>query len=287
LRRLLEPPRTKHLTQGTIFNGALAEDYKGCRVNGIIITARCDLSHDKVSRYTHLPVVRLDDWLARDGAEIAYIRIHRDLRNSFGNQLRQCGYATELLATESPRRITEALIAVESPDAKIKRAKEKLVDLAHRLDQCDSCMAPADPSSRIQRLVELNVRIVESVARELMGSRLAGFYFIEGPLDDDDGGHVALLREARHISRVIAEAMPAGLDMRALRADASLAQAAQNVIHLDGREMILPIAQMRSPYLEQMMQHFALLFSRIGVPDLPEQSMNQLMRRHALCGDLA
>ena len=62
------------MTQGTIFSGALAEDYVGCEVCGIVITARgelpgprhrisTDVFHDKVSRYTYLPMVKTCNWL--------------------------------------------------------------------------------------------------------------------------------------------------------------------------------------------------------------------------------
>ena len=40
---------------------AVAEDYLESDVLGLIITAKCDAVHDKVSKYNYLPIVSLGD----------------------------------------------------------------------------------------------------------------------------------------------------------------------------------------------------------------------------------
>lgn len=80
------------LNQGTLFSCGAAEDYAGCDVHGIVITARCDVANDKAQIYNYLPVVKLDDWLKRDGRILI---AERGIKTTFGemkNALKDVGY---------------------------------------------------------------------------------------------------------------------------------------------------------------------------------------------------
>ena len=71
-------PNPGPMTQGTIFSGAVAEDYNGCETFGLVITARCDVANDKAETYNYLPVVRLNDWIHRDGRLILGERLQKE-----------------------------------------------------------------------------------------------------------------------------------------------------------------------------------------------------------------
>jgi len=46
------------LEQGLIFNCGKAVNYVGCEVYGMLITARCDLTHDKIPIFHYLDIRR-------------------------------------------------------------------------------------------------------------------------------------------------------------------------------------------------------------------------------------
>src|SRR6476659_5449527 len=87
-------PPTSQFTQGSLFTCAVAEEYEGCAVYGLIITARCDVEQGKVRAYNYLPVVSLRDWLGRDGKLILAERLMADINGRLRNTLRESGYST-------------------------------------------------------------------------------------------------------------------------------------------------------------------------------------------------
>ena len=266
------------MTQGTIFSGALAEDYLGCHVCGIVITARCDLSHDKVSRYTYLPMVKTVDWLQRDGLELAVERSTKELLNTFGNYIRSAGFSDKLLETESPSRILSVLFPDNSTNNNIKKIRPKISDIVDRLIRLKSLSEADCPDKRLRLMQECNPRIMNAILKDLVIGRFAGFYFIEDAINDNSNGHVVLLREVRHIPRVVARRIEDGLELRTLQHDRVLLAVAQNVLNLAEQETLLPVAQLRSPYIEHLMQNFSMLFSRIGVPDIETRQLAELLR---------
>jgi hypothetical protein len=153
------------MTQGTIFSGALAEDYVGCAVCGIVITARCDVSHDKVSRYTYLPLVKTCNWLERDGVELSLERATKDLWNTFASHLKTCGLTERLLDTESPHRILTVLFPQCAEASAIRKMRPKLSDIAARLEKLQQLTACNCYRKRLHAVREINPRIVDGVPK--------------------------------------------------------------------------------------------------------------------------
>src|SRR5687767_12791788 len=102
-------PVRGELTQGAIFSAALAEDYDQCAVWGLVITARCDIANDKAPVWNYLPVVRLEDWLHRDGRSLLVERVHSDQRSKLKSLLRESGFSPSILDTEAPEHIVQRL----------------------------------------------------------------------------------------------------------------------------------------------------------------------------------
>jgi len=96
-------PRSGPLTQGTIFSCAVAEDYPGCEVHGMLITARCDVAQDKVRTYNYLPVVTLNDWVHRDGRIALAERLAADALGGLRQSLKDAGFSPSILARLSHR----------------------------------------------------------------------------------------------------------------------------------------------------------------------------------------
>lgn len=78
---MIRAPRVGEFTQGTLFSCAVAQRYEDGPVLGLIITARCDVAHDKAEILNYIPVVPLERWLLRHGRQIV---ARRQCASAFG-----------------------------------------------------------------------------------------------------------------------------------------------------------------------------------------------------------
>ena len=97
-------PRKGPMTQGTIFSCAIAEDYTGCPTYGLVLTAGCDVAHDKVRVHNYIPIVHLDDWLHRDGRIILAQRLLSEAMGAMRSTLKEAGHSPSILETENPEQ---------------------------------------------------------------------------------------------------------------------------------------------------------------------------------------
>jgi hypothetical protein len=138
-------PQRGPMTQGTIFTCALAGDYVGCSTSGLILTARCDIAHEKARVLNYIPVVSLDDWLHRDGRVILAQRLLAECVGGMRSTLKDGGFSPAILEAESPRAILETLF----PDNGGRKLRERFEKLCLRFELASQCLnsAPSDKLS--------------------------------------------------------------------------------------------------------------------------------------------
>lgn len=117
----------------------------------------------------------------------------------------------------------------------------------------------------------------------LSENKVEGFFLIDNVVDYnggkiDLGPHVVLLRETHHISPELARKLKSGIDHASL----SLVKGADRSLHFvnDGFSYIL--CNIKSPYIELLMQRFSNLFSRIGVDDPEKQMIEKFLDNYIL-----
>ncbi|MET4274199.1 MULTISPECIES: hypothetical protein [unclassified Bradyrhizobium] len=108
----IKPPLLGQLNQGSIFSCARAERYPKCRVDGIVLTARCDLEQDKYNVLNYAPIVSLADWLRVDGYELIVSRIASDLSSRTESALKTIELA--VLLGEVPGANVSASLRITS-----------------------------------------------------------------------------------------------------------------------------------------------------------------------------
>lgn len=263
-RPLIARPTWGRIKQGTIFTGAIAEGYQDCEVDGVVITARCDLVHDKVPLVNYLPVVRFDDWLKRDYARLLATRLEKSALGRIRDLLVAEGHSPTVLETLSPERVVEELFPEEGARGKAVRRGEKAREATAAIDLCRSC---ADGHPVLENLLvdleELDPKAAQGLREECVRDRLSDYHFLSHV--DQDGrhdGHVVLLRQVYHLPQALAADVAGGLELPCSEfPDALLASSG----------FAAPMGEIRSPFVELMMQRFMLLFSRIGVPDISRE----------------
>lgn len=264
---MFDEPREGEFTQGTVFSCSYAESYQDTSVFGLVITARCDAAQDKTQIYNYIPLVSLNDWVLADGANIAMDRIHADCLNTLKNYLKNESLSESLLHTKGVDEIYEAHFRHKENDGrsatrcqKVKAAMDAYKENMKHRASCDSIEARRDH-------LKSNANKVESVVKELTDNRLAGFYLLQQmpTLSGDSGNYVALLREIHHIPTSLVREIVAGLskDVWALRNDKRM----RCPRFYGDDDLAAPVAKLKSPWIEHLMQQFSMLFSRIGVTD--------------------
>lgn len=266
------------LTQGTIFSCGVAEEYEQCQTYGIIITARCDAEHDKVQVYNYLPIVTLRDWLSVDGKTLLAQRLLAETMGGMRSALKENNASTEILKTEEPRRILETLFS--GAEKKLEKLHKKFSKLCDQHELANRALQ-ADPGRQMFLDVATTApQLKDTLIRELVHQRLAGFYFFEQlEPHGNNAGYVALLREIRMIPKQVVHYMTDGIDVQRFSEICKLEPRAETSLRVGVDDFAMPIALLSSPYLEHMMQSLALLFGRIGLPDPDPTYIGSLWER--------
>lgn len=262
-----------------IFTGGRADDYPHAPVCGLVITARCDLANEKVPKLTYLPVVRLRDWVFQDAARIILRRCSIDQRNRIFNILKRYNLHCGVYETEDIHDICTLLSDQTSKNA--QKDREKLLQEHALKIVCDDETRCAD--ERLRTLYDPRRSIVQQVFNEMINNNLPSFYYIErvsvDPYFNDDTGHVILLREARNIPSDIAILIHKGFSTQTLYQQSVNSARLREFLDLEAHDHVLPIGQLSSPYIEHVLQQFALLFSRIGVADVAEHFARSCLQK--------
>lgn len=272
------------LSQGTIFSCAIAEDYASCRVHGLVITARCDITNDKAEVFNYIPVVQFSDWIRRDGAKILAQRLSRSTFAEMKNQLRQLDLAASVLDTLAPRTVLAGVF--EGVDAKgSQKARTNFERACSRYELARECL---EEDALTQRLALLKSEAAEAskVIKELCQNAIAEAYFLPSVYPSEDcAGYVALLREIRHMPRRLAASVADGLDQNAYEALCVSDARCRDRIHIAADDFAWPTGVIKSPFAEHLMQRLTLLFSRIGVADVGKDVLEKLQEHVSLMDD--
>lgn len=260
------------IDQGTIFNGAIAEDYNDCEVMGLIITASCDIANDKVKKYSYLPVVKFNDWLRRDSWEIFFHRTAQQERSNLRNLFIQKGLSANLIEQFDHNTLYQKL----SEDF-AKKEKDRFKKIIKKIEDITICNNSGlkDKIQLMDKILANQKKLVLSIFNELTSHNLSGYYFLEAISPDDGSGpYVILLREIRHLNRNIIKGISKGLSPEEL--GSHVKNSIQNALNIDiaYSEMMMPLGHINPPYIQHIMQNFSELFSRIGVDDF-DKSLNE------------
>ncbi|WP_234744859.1 hypothetical protein [Burkholderia sp. WTPI3] len=263
MRNSVSLPQNR-ITQGTIFCGAKSPYPHLEYCHGICITARCDTARDfKAPSLTFLPVVPLHCWLWAEALPKAIADQKKAALGALRSHLIQ---RTGTAAILDAFGVAEAFNSTDKNDKGIQKQRT-FYDEAILSESLNPYQWKQVPES-----------IAKKVAAEgglLLSGKIQDFHFIddvEAPYGTDEpkpsDGFVVNFRDIRAISRVGALEILKGIDAERLR---NLSEADFSLHHLYANDDIIisPTGELSSPYIEQLMQNFSLVFGRIGTKDIP------------------
>ncbi|MDW5444836.1 hypothetical protein [Polaromonas sp. SM01] len=261
---MFDAPKNREITQGTIFSCAHSENYNCLDVLGLVITARCDVARDKTPVFNYVPVVSLNEWLFVDGAAIALDRVEADCINTLKSLLKATQLSDSLLRTHEPQAIYDVHFLPKAAERNFKTTCDKFLAAVARLVETRNLMENQLDRERFRTLLGSSEALVDGLLKELASHRLSGYYLLRDleTFAGQKGNYVALLREVHHIPSAVARQIAVGVEASDWDIKTGICPK-----FLNQDDIALPVAKLRSPWIEHLMQNFSMLFSRIGVTD--------------------
>lgn len=271
MRNSLIAPQ-KRITQGTIFCGVRSPYVEQESCYGISITARCDTARDfKAERLTFLTIVPIEDWLWFE--ELPKV-IERQKKTASGNlrkKLIETKGTAVLLDLSGFEKALNSLDVKYSKDANSMNASYEDAKFAGNLSR-----------RKFNDLPKSIAKLLSKEAQELIEGKKQEFYFLESveatfgnASTNNCTGFVVLLRDVRSISRLLALKISEGIDVNDIekigKDDFLLKQ-----FNINADFFALPISELKSPFIEQLMQKFSFLFGRIGTQDVSKSFSSNL-----------
>lgn len=283
---MIEKAPLGYLDQGTIFSCAYAERYQDFDVWGVIITARCDIAHAKMPVYSYLPIVRLDSWFLHDGKDIFLSRIINEITGSIKSKLKSLGLSDSLVKSKSPRTIYEkSILPLDIPGDRNNKKKNDFLEVVEKHEKLVSILATTPTLNQMKELGATYFKQLEGVIKELTSNRLAGYYFIARLEPEREIAHVVLLREVHHMPSINASLISNGIDQDTyhIHKDSNDQYTCPRFVSQD--DFSMPISRISSPWIEHLMQSFANLFIRIGLPDIDDEVTGKIIQNLSSKGE--
>jgi len=278
--RVIGKPFWGRLRQGTIFSSVAVDDGRP-RGFGVVITAHCDMANDKVSSVNYLPIVPFCQWCMTECNTVLCKNFKTEILGKIGRLLEDNEVSSELLKYESIEKIIQIHFERRLPDRKIQKVIDNLMTENAKLIKLKELSAKNSlTNAELATLIRLNNKSFEKYSTECIKNKLPDFYFL--PVvslenGDDGQGYVVLLRMIYSIPSELAKAVANGLTSAEYEKQAQVNPAwAGKLSMLDEEDFAMPVGQLESPHLEHLMQKFSILYTRIGLEDIPDQVVGKV-----------
>ncbi len=264
-------PKYQTITQGSIITGCVAEGVThDSSIWGCVITARCDMANRKVKKVHYLPIIHFDDWIKSVLLPCLREEWSLSLKQSLSNSLKNNGLSPAFLERNLSRSDLESII--EGSFSK-KASKSFWHDYdAWTLSNTVSLKDIADSNQ--------GLGILKNEIKRLINNENSSYYLIEDWRTDSSSSFmVIMLRDIRTIMLDCALNLPNGIcedevdDSFFLYNSLSKSAEKANIYYVD--------TEIKSPFIEHIIQRFSNNFLRIGVEDLPKAMVLDSLVEHS------
>lgn len=268
-----------NIDQGTVIYGIRSEKYPEKMCYAIIISARCDIANDKISKLYYLTAVNAREWFCTEnGFNEVYSKVLDDKKKNFINNNKNYKINFELLFTMSYER---AVIVLESNE-KNEKKKTKLID---KFTEIYQYIGPLNLDSR-RKFVKANSSPAVKFLDQIVKGHTNHYFFLpkrvyeNGEIGND--GLIVDLQEIGIMPMNDAKCLKSpGIDFQILsEKDISEQERLTKTYWLENYDDFVEIeGVVRSPWCELLMQRFSNDFIRIGVDGTNEHDYKELIEQ--------
>ncbi|MCC3742071.1 hypothetical protein LLQ54_19550 [Rouxiella badensis] len=258
LRDMIDVTNDKNFTQGTIFNCAYSASYPNDEALGLIITARCDIANkDKVRFYNYIPAIPFDVWKNKELQPLVKKRVYINLIKNYLLLLSSAGFSKGNVETYGFEKIHEKIISQKKLNPK---QLSQFNDLKSKIDCIESNADYGDLhnffSSDIKRILD-----------DIIENKNSDYFFIDKITGY--GSVIISLREIYELDIGTANKIPNGIEL-----DNGGIYSGLN-LNIENKFCSI-VGQMKSPFIELLIQRFANNFIKIGVSN-PHNELSTLI----------
>lgn len=254
-------PLYSKLTQGSIINGCVAEAFPNQEVFGVIVTPRCDLSHEgKVLTVHYVPLVPFELWFDKIAKPIIKEQWKKELANKLDSSTKNAKVGVDVMeanfAYEDLCKIVEQKVIKQRDKIEIKEMLDAFFDKSDLA--FDYYLLDEKSNRRGHKMFDFLSR--------LQDNSVHSYYLLEGWKEYGEKKHlVIMLRDVRRIEYNIANRIGEGVEESSL----GLEDTTHNDLFLTAKKNNFYFIQalIASPFIEHIMEAFIYNFSRIGVED--------------------
>ena len=263
-------PLYSKLTQGSIINGCVAEAFPNKEVFGVIITPRCDLSHDgKVLTVHYVPLVPFELWFDVIAKPIIKELWKKDLANKLDSKFNNAKVGSGIMEADFTyddlRKIVEQKVLKQKDKEEIKILLEAYFDINELAFK--KYLLDENSHKRGHKMFDFFSRLQEN--------SIHSYYLLEGWKEYGENKHlVVMLRDVRRIEYNIANRIGKGVE----ESNLSLEDTTHSDLFLTAEKNNFYFIQalIASPFIEHIMEAFVYNFSRIGFEDRPGNTFELL-----------
>ena len=272
---LIQPILGK-ITQGSIFCCASASRYKEKPVLGLTITARCDVAQDKYPVLNFLPVVRLPDWLLEDGLDILLENVINEQKQHIKSTLKQANLSPSLAFAIPLIDVAKQHFPLGVGSKSERSAADRFNSLVNEIDTFHKIIKEGSKINQLNWLRENKSHKIRDLIQGLSKHSVPGYYLLERLFDDDNTGHVCLLREVSTLPQIVSEEIAKGLSAERYRNFQNIN--IRDILSFEFENFAMPLIQVGSPAIEHILQTFSNLFCRIGIVEPVYETIEHLIQ---------
>lgn len=263
MRAISDLSKGNYFSQGSIFNGL--KNSNGLSTLGIIITARCDLEHNKVDKVVCLPIYPLSTWMETYGNYDFHNKNIKAATTQFDDLAKKYNLNYDTCKTFG----IEEFLRILSSRCTKKTDIEKMIGL-------HDFICNRTNHSKIKSIIENKKRYIESII-DNQKQNIHFFEYLEGI------EHIGLVVDlSEPISIPIESAKDISNILFHQKYNRDKDGAYRNILINDDESASFKCI-LKSPYIEHLLQRFAQFYARIGTEDISDNISKEILEVYCEC----
>lgn len=271
---------TKEITQGSIITNLRSQKYKSARCYGIVISARCDLAQNKIDCVHLITALPLSSWIETAIFQKALSSEIRSQLKIIEKWAQSVGQDIEALIELGPEKVVMNIKACETSDLSTKAIEA--CELWRKYVQYKS--SDVAISEVVSFLNDKGKSVRVNMLNELFEGNLTNYCFVpHGAYLESKNVRDGLVADFKDIISLsykqIKDIQQGDYDYLRILGTPQLEELNQQFYLESSNDAVENKFEIKSPWIERLMQNFAFSFIRVGVDTITKDDEKKLSKQ--------
>lgn len=265
------------ITQGTLITSIRSEKYCGINCFGIVITARCDLANNKIQKIFYLEAIELEKWiLSKSGFDNMINNTLKNVSNALEKNMSDNGLEWDVAKNFSMDEF--AKIVDEGLESNANQKKNKMKNDFKKYKNYINSSISTDEKKLI---LQEQIKDVKSAMINIANGQNSYYVYIPPEAIDNNVqyGIVVDLQQLDYFDMdIMKDLSECSIDIKNRDLNKEKIELYDKRFFLsDSPGYSIALCNMKSPWIEYLMQHFSNLFARIGVDNPSKEDISAII----------